>query len=362
MTRSAPHTEAVTSSAGPGAAPAPSPGLSVAAVARRLGVAPATLRTWDRRYGLGPSDHPAGSHRRYTPADLARLDHMRRLVLAGVPPADAARDALALTLDPARLAPVTALPTPPVAASAGREPESAAAAMVLADGEGGVADAAPTRTGGGQVVPIPGGTPAARGLARAATSLDTDACAAIIADTLARRGVVWTWDHLLVPVLTGIGLRWEATGRGIEVEHVLSQAAQAALGAVVTRLDSAAYPRGVLLACADEENHQLPLWAVAAGLAERHVATRLLGARVPPAALAQAVRRTGPAALLLWSQTPDTGDVAQLVGLPELRPRPLVLAAGPGWPAELPDGVGRVGDLTGAVTLLARAVGEQPQR
>jgi DNA-binding transcriptional MerR regulator len=44
------------------------PRLSVAAVARRLGVAPATLRTWDRRYGLGPSEHEAGAHRRYTPA------------------------------------------------------------------------------------------------------------------------------------------------------------------------------------------------------------------------------------------------------------------------------------------------------
>ncbi|MEY3685921.1 MAG: hypothetical protein RJB00_871, partial [Actinomycetota bacterium] len=29
--------------------------LTVASVARRLGIAPATLRTWDRRYGLGPS-------------------------------------------------------------------------------------------------------------------------------------------------------------------------------------------------------------------------------------------------------------------------------------------------------------------
>ena len=38
--------------------------LPVAAVARRLGVAPATLRTWDRRYGLGPSVHAPGAHRR----------------------------------------------------------------------------------------------------------------------------------------------------------------------------------------------------------------------------------------------------------------------------------------------------------
>ncbi len=75
------------------------PGLAVAAVARRLGVAPATLRTWDRRYGLGPSQHRAGSHRRYTDDDVARLVVMRRLTLDGVAPADAARAALAADAD-----------------------------------------------------------------------------------------------------------------------------------------------------------------------------------------------------------------------------------------------------------------------
>ena len=74
------------------------PGLAVAAVARRLGVAPATLRTWDRRYGLGPSEHSAGSHRRYSDDDVARLMVMRRLALEGVAPVDAARAALAVDL------------------------------------------------------------------------------------------------------------------------------------------------------------------------------------------------------------------------------------------------------------------------
>ncbi|MFC8600134.1 MerR family transcriptional regulator, partial [Isoptericola sp. NPDC057191] len=77
-----------------GGSRASSPGLAVAAVARRLGVAPATLRTWDRRYGLGPSARTAGSHRRYTPEDVARLLVMRRLTLEGVAPVDAAKAAL----------------------------------------------------------------------------------------------------------------------------------------------------------------------------------------------------------------------------------------------------------------------------
>ena len=62
--------------------------LTVAAVARRIGVAPATLRTWDRRYGLGPSAHEAGEHRRYCPNDLAQLTVMRRLIISWCNTAD----------------------------------------------------------------------------------------------------------------------------------------------------------------------------------------------------------------------------------------------------------------------------------
>ncbi len=75
--------------------------LTVAGVAARLGVAAPTLRTWARRYGLGPSGHVAGRHRRYGADDLARLEAMRRLTLEGVAPADAARIALRATADSA---------------------------------------------------------------------------------------------------------------------------------------------------------------------------------------------------------------------------------------------------------------------
>nr|BFE66710.1 hypothetical protein GCM10020092_000110 [Actinoplanes digitatis] len=64
--------------------------LTAGAVARRLGVAVTTLRTWHQRYGLGPSHHVPGHHRRYTPEDMARLQVMRRLTARGVTPAEAA--------------------------------------------------------------------------------------------------------------------------------------------------------------------------------------------------------------------------------------------------------------------------------
>ncbi|MGB7982096.1 MAG: MerR family transcriptional regulator, partial [Candidatus Nanopelagicales bacterium] len=77
----------------------PQVALSVAGAARGLGVAPATLRSWERRYGLVPSLHTAGGHRRYGPVDLARLALMNRLVQEGAPPAEAARAAISAHID-----------------------------------------------------------------------------------------------------------------------------------------------------------------------------------------------------------------------------------------------------------------------
>lgn len=89
-----------------------SPALTVAAVAKKLGVAPATLRTWDRRYGLGPTDHAVGAHRRYTQQDVERLLIMRRLTSSGVAPADAAKAAIADNQALAeRLSPASGPPT-----------------------------------------------------------------------------------------------------------------------------------------------------------------------------------------------------------------------------------------------------------
>ena len=316
-------------------------GLTVAAVARRLGVAPATLRTWDRRYGLGPTEHSAGAHRRYSAVDVARLDLVRRLVNSGVGPGDAARAALDADLSPQGLGDlVTPFASPSAsfdldaAFERGSQSEVELAAVRAESSDAGVS---------------------VRGLRSAASALDSITCTGLVREALERRGVGWTWDSLLVPVLSGVGTQWAETGRGIEVEHLLSESVLAALNGVVARLRQPVNPRPVLLACAPDEMHSLPLFAVAAGLAERHVSTRVLGARVPSEALVAAIRRTGPSALLLWSQQPDTGAATLLDALPSMRPAPVVLVGGAGWDHPLPDQVAQVHHLDEAVTMLARA-------
>jgi MerR family transcriptional regulator, light-induced transcriptional regulator len=328
----------------PGADLAPEPPearLTVAAVARRLGVAPATLRTWDRRYGLGPTLHAAGAHRRYSRSDIARLETMRRLVLDGVPPADAARLAVEQVPQPRD----EDRPPPGPSGRLGQLGEVRPAEGVRPGGPG------------GRVLALPGGTADTRGLARAAMALDSTAMRAAVERALSSHGVIPTWTELLCPVLVAVGERWAATGEGVEVEHLLAETAGSALRAV----SAAPEPRNgrpVLLACAPDEQHSLPLAALAAALAEQGIGARLLGGAVPAAALGAAVRRTGPAVLMVWSHGSASADVRVLDGLPVLRPPVAVLAGGLGWAGRrLPPRVTYVPDIAAAVGLVTRAVG-----
>jgi len=312
--------------------------LSAGAVARRLGVAVTTLRTWHQRYGLGPSRHEPGQHRRYTAQDLNRLEVMLRLTAQGVAPAEAA--AWARRDDPA---------TGPTRDSGGR-PARDGGGRPAGDGGG-----LPVRDGGGQAIPLGPVVPAARGLARAAMRLDAAAMRDIFEAVVASHGVIGAWTDVAMPVLIGIGERYQATRRYIEVEHLVSRCVTEVLGAV-PRPPSATPPR-VLLAAADEEQHTLPLEALAAALAEAGVPTRLLGGRVPPSALADTVTRTGPTVVVLWSQLPGTGDATQLTRLLTHPHPPLaVAAAGPGWPTELPAGVTRLTGLPSGVAFVRSAV------
>ena len=343
------------------------PAFGIGALARRLGIAPATLRDWERRYGIAPGGRTAGGHRRYQPADVARIEHMRRMILDGVPPAEAARAALAadpaaaaLTDAPGGIAAGSALAADPAAVAL---TDAVLTDAVLTDAPAGIAAGSslapggpPTWGAGGRSVALPGRSQVARGLARAALALDGPAISRTLDNSLREHGVMATWEHLASPVLDAIGERHAATGDLVDVEHLLSGQLLAALAQRASQVSAPRSSRTVLLACADGEQHSLALYALAAGLAEHGVRTLMLGARTPPDALADAISRTGPAAAFIWSQTADTGDPAQLAGIPRQRPPLRLFAAGPGWRAAPPGGR-QVSSLAEAVREARAAVG-----
>jgi len=325
--------------------------LTVGAVAARLGVAPETVRSWERRYGLAPGGRSPGGHRRYTEVDCARLVLMQRLVAEGAMPARAAATVLSTPAEE------VAVGVPPTEQARQREMAPGVIAGGSLAGMAGGAGPAPgerRRPGaaGGRSLAMPGACAEARGLARAASRLDAEAVLDLLGNLLVERGAVATWDEVLRPVLVAVGERWERTGEGVEVEHLLSEATTDALRAHRARQLRPVPGRCVLLACAPEDEHVLPLHVAAVALAERRVPVRLLGPRVPPSALASATRRLRASGVLVWKQRAD-GPPADLTGLPQMRPRLVLVVGGPGWsPDGVPPGARLVGSLSSAVAVL----------
>lgn len=296
------------------------PGYGIGAVSRRLGVPAPTLRTWNLRYGVGPSRRSPGGHRRYDTRDLWRLEEMNRLIRSGVPPADAAREVLRVEAVPSAVPEVRTeeIPSP------------------LAERPG---------------------IPTAAMLARAAMTLDSRTVYDWMEASLARNGVPWTWERLVMPVFETICDRQAESGASVEIEHLFSDRLLAALIRLTARPARPVNTRPVLLACAEDEQHSLPIYALAATLTTDHrVETRVLGARTPYPALADAMRRLGPSVVFVWSQLPATGDPAPLASLPVLRPPSLVVAGGMGWREGLPTSVRHVTSFQDALTRVLTAL------
>ncbi|HWO58546.1 MAG TPA: MerR family transcriptional regulator [Umezawaea sp.] len=278
------------------------------ALAAMLGVPPNTLRTWRHRYDLGPTARTPGGHRRYTDDDVERVRRMLALTASGMAP-------------------------------------SAAAAMAVAN--------APVEDVAVRHVEV-SSRKVRGGLRRAANRLDARLVQDIAAKLIAEHGVVAAWEHVLLPLLVDLGERFEEGGKGIEVEHVASTAIQQALREVP--FPSRPGKLVALLACAPEEQHSLPLEALAAALSEQGQTWLNLGARVPGEVLNEAIGKLAPAVVVVWAHSVDLAErvpVGELADQPDL----VVALAGRGWlGVESPGSAHRPGSLREALRLVLDAV------
>ena len=286
--------------------------LTVAAVARRLGVAPATLRTWARRYGIGPTDHESGSHRRYCPEDLAKLTTMRRLIIAGMSPAEAAEKAL-----------------------------NTKSAIKMEKIVGGFSDRP-------DVIDA---------LHSAANALDKNFIESTLRNDIEKHGVIGSWQEVIVPVLVMLGKSWEETGEGIEIEHFFSETLKRVLRERSSMIYKPINPRPVLVASVGEEMHSLAIHALTAALAERNIECHFLGARTPFAALEAMVEKFAPPAIFLWAQLVENANPSFFRNLPAVRPAPRILLGGPGWRESDCENMTKTPDLNFACEEITRAIG-----
>jgi len=267
-------------------------------VARHLGIAESTLRSWHRRYGIGPQGSEPGRYRRYREEDVARLRRMLDLIGLGMLASEAARTVQA-----------------------------------------------------GESEPVPAERDVADLLAAARVS-DAERCRIVLDSVLARRGVVDAWEEVCRPVLVAVDADQYIDPDCIDVEHGLSWAMLGALHRV-PRPPVSPDATLILLACVEDEHHTLPLAALSAALAGYRIPARMLGAATPAPSLVRAVRDTAPGAVVLWAQRPDTAGPEVLRAL---MPYPVRrYTAGPGWQDPPPPGIQHVTSLREAVDMLAGA-------
>jgi DNA-binding transcriptional MerR regulator len=362
--------------------------LSVSGAARRLGIAPGTLRTWDRRYGIGPTGHTRGRHRLYSAADMARLELMQHALVQGAPPAEAARYAQSAGADTGGHGPQVGPGTGPlrvrpdpgagldVLASLGagaRSPRTAVPATGGGPQQGraavpdprdpeatGVVPEQSTERlvrGGGGNLRLTGAGAAARGLGRAALAMNAPTMRALLEQSVGTSGLLVTWTEVVEPVLHAVDRRYAASGRGTEVRRLLTECVTLIAHAHAHAAVPSRVRRPVLLAGTPDEADGTALVVLAAVLAERQIGCLPLGPALPVDALVSAVRRTAPAVVVLSSEIRATADVEAVAALPVTRPRFRTYVAGPGWDgAALPAGVSRLRTLTDAVEQIGAAV------
>jgi DNA-binding transcriptional MerR regulator len=295
----------------------PEIGWGVGSVAARLGIAASTLRTWERRYSVGPSRRSAGGHRRYTEVDIDRVVLTRLLIARGAPPRDAAR--VAHSLDAAGLA------------------DALGAEQDRGVREGlSVADVAPA-------------------VLRSAKTGDSRRIGRLIAESLDGLGAVVAWTDVIAPTLIEIGHEWSAGRLLVEAEHLASEVIVGELRAYTRRIGD--LDRGdatIVLASAEDDQHSLPVFAMEAALAETGLASLVLGARLPAQSLASVAQRLGPRVVFVWASLPRADDEPVVDVLASLGPETTVIFAGPGWPHEIGlrmgvQGILESSDLRGAV-------------
>lgn len=271
-------------------------GYTVRAVAERIGIPTATLRSWNRRYGMGPTHHQPGKHRLYSASDIADLEQMLMQIRAGASPAGAA------------------------AAVTGRR-------------------ATPSRADWDSLL-------------TAAFAIDTRTVSALLTAHLDAYGVIDTWDLLCRPAFAEIVTR-QLGGEGcIDIEHLLTWSITAALHNY-TPSPASAGSHAAVLACTSGETHALPLEALRAALAERGVSTWMLGADVPTGAIVGTLARTGRCPdVALWSQQESTALTSAIHTCAAAGAR--VFVGGPGWDTIiLPDAAIPIATLADAVDQIA---------
>ena len=217
-------------------------------VAQKTGISAATLRAWERRYGIPVPRRTESSYRVYSDEDILHIQRLRALCSDGMSPSEAAKIVLA---------------------------EAAQPMPDLAIGD-------PYEQVRNQIV-------------QAVEAFDPDGIEMAVNRALTLGSASVICERVIVPVMFEIGALWHSGQITIAQEHLATQLLETTARKLIGLMHPPPGSRRVLLACFAEDEHTLPLYGIALHLAQASFRTVMLGSRTPPSAIRQAVQHLKPA-------------------------------------------------------------------
>jgi MerR family transcriptional regulator, light-induced transcriptional regulator len=228
--------------------------MRIGEVARVTGVSPATLRVWERRYGVLRPERTPGGHRVYAMADVARVRALLMRVDEGASVSAAARELIE-----------------------GR-PEGAAADL---------------------------GAAMSKEAWQAVEAFDDAALRRAVTLAIHTIGVAAASDLVVVPVLRRLGDEWRLSTRNVAREHFASTVLRSVVLRFLPGLGAAGTGGATmrcLLFCPDGELHDLGLAMAGVALAEAGWQAIVLGAHTPLASVEAILDELRPDAVLVGAQ------------------------------------------------------------
>lgn len=220
-------------------------------VAEMTGIPAATLRAWERRYGIPSPERSSSSYRLFSDHDVAAIRKLKELCDEGMAPAEAAR--VILRIEEAANTPVEV------------DPFVRATNTILV----------------------------------AIEDFDPQAVEKAVRSAMFLGSASTVYDKVIAPTMRAVGDRWHDGSFSVAQEHMATEALSAVTRDLLRLVEPPNSAQEALVACFADEDHVLPLYGVAFGLVQWGYRPIVLGAKTPPSAIRHAVESIQPVLVAL---------------------------------------------------------------
>lgn len=280
------------------------PTYNAKAVTMQTGVTPATLRAWERRYGILLPDRTAGGHRLYSARDIAAIKWLKEHIEQGMTISRASA-LLQKQLYAAEDHTPHAAPVGPAAAPLAESPQAARSVdTIKAD------------------------------LYEALIDYDELTADEILSQAYSLHPIELVCTTVIEPVLVQLGHAWVTGDISISTEHFASNYLRRKLIALITH-GPATRPGIIAIGCAPTDLHEMGILLMSIFLRRRGYHVVYLGQAVPLEDLPKSIPDIKPHVLVLASTVPESArmlkPIESFLGQVPSDLRPIFAFGGPAF-------------------------------